>query len=44
MDGQTLAAEREKALGVAAEVGNGVGLVEGAESWRTAEGNVLHCD
>lgn len=42
MDGQALAAEREEALGVAAEVGNGVCLVEGAEGWRTTEGNVLH--
>lgn len=44
MDGQALAAEWKEALCVAAEVGNGVGLVEGAEGRRAAEGNVLHCD
>lgn len=44
MNGQALAAEREEAFRVATEVGNGIGLVEGAESRRTAEGNVLHCE
>lgn len=44
MDRQALTAERKKALGVTAEVRNGVCLVKGAYGRRTAKGNVLHND